>query len=80
MIFGGLFVNTATILVFIRWMKWISCVFYAFQALVGLEFDNTPGAKYLPFLDITLDYWTCVGSLAGLALAGRLLSLLIIKI
>jgi len=38
MMFGGLFVNTSTVPVFIRWIKWVSCVFYAFQAIVGLEF------------------------------------------
>lgn len=41
MLFGGIFANNTTIPKFIAWIKWISPINYGFQAMVGVQYNDT---------------------------------------
>ncbi len=40
MLFGGFFIGTDTIPVWLSWLKWLSFLKYSFAAIMANEFDN----------------------------------------
>eukprot|EP00762_Andalucia_godoyi_P008326 ANDGO_07316.mRNA.1 ABC transporter G family member 16 len=40
MLFGGFFVNTDTVPAWIAWLKYVSLIFYGFQALIQVEYSG----------------------------------------
>lgn len=80
-LFSGLFTQTDQIPAAVRWIKWISFVFYAANAFAKNEFPGRLGGDEI--LDSAgfngISYWGNLGALYGLAIALRTFGYLALK-
>ena len=61
MLFSGFFVNSSSIVKWIRWLEFISPVRYALEALVWTEYDDTNFTPNpISSLGFELGYWKSI--------------------
>ena len=93
LIFGGNLANSNTITWILRWIQYISMIFYTYQALAQNEFNGNfygvqdgspqkvPGEYYLNLYGLdNVNQWGCLGAILGLALAFFLLGYMGLRI
>lgn len=86
LIFGGNLANSNTITWILRWIQYISIIFYSYQALAQNEFTGNfygvqndsktivPGEFYLDLYGLeNVNQWGCLGAILGLGTAFLLL-------
>ena len=86
LIFGGNLANSNTITWILRWIQYISVIFYSYQALAQNEFNGNyygvqndsktviPGEDYLNLYGLNnVNQWGCLGAILGLGTAFLLL-------
>lgn len=80
-LFAGFFTTTEQIPVFVRWIKWISFVFYAANALAKVEFPGRPfGDEILErggYNDFS--YWENIGGLVALLISLKIVGYFALK-
>ena len=82
LIFGGNLANSNTITWILRWIQYISIIFYSYQALAQNEFtgnfygvqdgspQKVPGEYYLNLYGLeNVNQWGCLGAILGIGLA-----------
>lgn len=73
LMFGGFFINSNSYPPSIGWIRYLSCVFYSFSAILRAQWERGPeaGREALAFLVGDIQYWNCVYALMILAFAWR---------
>lgn len=77
-LFAGFFTQTGQIPGFVRWIKWISFVYYAANAFAKVEFSSDPRILEEGGYN-DMSYWANVGALFGIVVALRVLGYLALR-
>jgi ABC-type multidrug transport system permease subunit len=81
MLFGGFYANLNTIPDWLVWVKWLSPLKYASEAIIRNEYQTLQPGDFdvVTQLQFTFGLWNCIYCLLGIALACRLLAMLALK-
>jgi len=81
-LFGGLFVNTSTVVSALSWIQWISPIRYGFESVTIAEYKPRGLEEiYINYLGFsTLGFFKCSILLFALAIACRILSVFVLKL
>lgn len=86
LLFGGNLANAASVTWILRWLQYISLVFYCYQGLIsneldGLVFDGVPGNHYLNQYYLNQFSWyAAVGAMLGLMVIFLILGYIALRI
>lgn len=79
LLFGGFFIGSSQLDGWIAWARYLSFVFYAFNALVKNQFESTPDWEEMRDLFNGLSIWENIAALVAILVVFRMIGFLFLQ-
>ena len=81
MLFGGFYANLNSLPGWLVWLKWLSPIKYASEALLWNEYKNSPPGEYdlIGALGLNFGLWPAIGCNLAIAVGARIIAIIALK-